>query len=61
MFASLRPIAALAALAVAPTLGLAQQGAPRPDVRAFLAWRSIGPHRGSRVKAAVGVSSRPGI
>ena len=58
MLASLRPLVALAVLATSPAL--AQQVAPRPDVRAFLAWRGIGPHRGSRVKAAAGVSSRPG-
>ena len=34
--------------------------AQRPDPRAFLSWRGIGPGRGSRVKAAIGVSSRPG-
>ena len=47
------------AVLLSPSRTHAQRTSP-PDVRELLTWRTIGPHRGGRVKAALGVSSRPG-
>ena len=49
-----------AAAALLATPNAHAQRATPPDVRDLLAWRTIGPHRGGRVKAALGVPSRPG-
>jgi len=61
-FAKLALLASLVYVVVATTFGSlpAQQAAPvSPNLFAEMRWRSIGPHRGGRTKAAAGVPSQP--
>src|SRR5215208_508944 len=50
---------AAASLLAAPALARSQQ--PDPVLYSSLRWRMIGPFRGGRTVAAVGVSERPGL
>ncbi|HET7459315.1 MAG TPA: hypothetical protein VFJ74_16815 [Gemmatimonadaceae bacterium] len=55
-------IVLVAALSIAlPHSAPAQEPAPSPDLAAALRWRMIGPHRGGRTVAGVGVPSQRGL
>src|SRR5499427_1612272 len=56
-----RSLFLLALLAVATTVGRAQQSRVDPGLYAGLRWRSIGPFRSGRVNGVTGVPGQPSV